>query len=101
MTYGYCPRCGAPTKDRERRPNGYDTCENNHKYLSKDARSIPCRIFELYLLWVGNGPFLDVGKELIGAFPSRESALDHLDILKRLERYQHSYHSIEKVDYFS
>lgn len=37
VLYGYCPVCGAPGRTRERRPNGDDTCENRHKYPSKDA----------------------------------------------------------------
>ena len=35
--YGYCPFCGAPGITRERCPNGNDTCENGHKYLSSTA----------------------------------------------------------------
>ena len=35
--YGYCPKCGAKGKARERRLNGNDICENNHIYPSKDA----------------------------------------------------------------
>lgn len=35
--YGYCPKCGAPGKQRERRPNGNDICENGHEYPSRDA----------------------------------------------------------------
>jgi len=39
--YGYCPKCGALGKFRERRPNGDDQCTNGHKYPSKDALSEP------------------------------------------------------------
>lgn len=39
--YGYCPRCAAPGKTRERRPDGNDTCENGHTYKSTNARAIP------------------------------------------------------------
>lgn len=35
--YGYCPKCGAPSVSRERRPDGNDECENGHTYPSKDA----------------------------------------------------------------
>jgi hypothetical protein len=35
--YGFCPRCGAPGKFRERRPNGNDTCEQGCVYPSLDA----------------------------------------------------------------
>jgi HK97 family phage portal protein len=35
--YGFCPKCGAPGKTRERRPDGNDTCENGCTYPSKDA----------------------------------------------------------------
>lgn len=35
--YGYCPICGLAGKSRERRPNGYDTCKNGHKYLSAQS----------------------------------------------------------------
>ena len=35
--YGFCPRCGAPGQQRERRINGNDTCQNGHVYPSKDA----------------------------------------------------------------
>lgn len=35
--YGYCPKCRAPGKNRERRPNGNDTCMNNHVYPSSSA----------------------------------------------------------------
>ena len=37
--YGYCPKCGAPGRTRERRPNGNDLCENGHLYPSRQARS--------------------------------------------------------------
>lgn len=36
-SYGRCPICGGECKTRERRINGYDTCVNGHKYLSRDA----------------------------------------------------------------
>lgn len=39
--YGFCPVCGAQGRDRERRPNGNDTCENGHVYPSRSARSSP------------------------------------------------------------
>lgn len=32
-----CPTCGAQTAVREKRRNGYDVCDNGHKYLSSDA----------------------------------------------------------------
>lgn len=35
--YGYCPTCGMPGSTRQRRPNGDDTCVNNHTYPSKEA----------------------------------------------------------------
>lgn len=35
--YGYCPACGAVGKSRERRPNGFDRCENGCKYRSDEA----------------------------------------------------------------
>jgi len=34
---GCCPHCGATCKERERRPNGNDTCENGHVYPSSTA----------------------------------------------------------------
>ncbi|AFU87934.1 hypothetical protein CcrColossus_gp064 [Caulobacter phage CcrColossus] len=37
MTYGYCPICGDHGVARQRRPNGDDTCVNNHTYPSKTA----------------------------------------------------------------
>lgn len=36
--YGYCPICAAPGKERERRANGDDRCENGHTYPSRDAK---------------------------------------------------------------
>lgn len=41
MSYGYCPHCGAPGKNRERRINGNDTCENGHVYPSKSSLKEP------------------------------------------------------------
>lgn len=41
MSYGYCPKCGAPGKLRERRLNGDDICENQHRYPSASALSVP------------------------------------------------------------
>jgi len=41
MSYGYCPKCGAPGKSRERRPNGYDRCENGCVYPSRDSLNKP------------------------------------------------------------
>lgn len=38
-TYGYCPKCGAPGKYRERRPYGNDRCEKGCVYPS--AESVP------------------------------------------------------------
>lgn len=35
--YGYCPICGRPGKQRERRPNGNDHCEDGHIYPSASA----------------------------------------------------------------
>jgi hypothetical protein len=35
--YGHCPHCGASVKDRERRPDGNDTCANGHIYPSKSS----------------------------------------------------------------
>lgn len=35
---GYCPHCGAAGVQREKRPNGNDTCENGHVYPSRAAR---------------------------------------------------------------
>lgn len=37
--YGYCPRCGAPGEERERRPGGNDHCINGHVYPSRDANT--------------------------------------------------------------
>lgn len=39
--YGYCPRCTAQGRTRERRPNGNDTCEQGHTYPSRDALTEP------------------------------------------------------------
>jgi hypothetical protein len=35
--YGYCPMCGAPGRERERRLNGNDICERGHLYPSLHA----------------------------------------------------------------
>lgn len=35
--YGFCPRCGAKGKARERHPNGHDQCFSGHRYPSRDA----------------------------------------------------------------
>ena len=35
--YGFCPFCGLPGVDRERRPNGNDRCGNDHVYPSRAA----------------------------------------------------------------
>lgn len=37
--YGLCPACGAAGAERERRPNGNDTCVNGHTYPSAHAVS--------------------------------------------------------------
>jgi len=37
MNYGNCPMCGAEGTQRERKPNGNDTCGNKHIYPSADA----------------------------------------------------------------
>lgn len=39
--YGHCPRCGAPGKTRERRPNGNDVCEYGCVYPSRGATAEP------------------------------------------------------------
>ena len=39
--YGYCPKCGAPGVQRERRPNGNDKCEKGCSYPSRDALDTP------------------------------------------------------------
>ena len=40
-TYGFCPRCGVPGINRERRPNGNDSCFNGHVYPSREAKNCP------------------------------------------------------------
>jgi hypothetical protein len=35
--YGFCPACGAPGVNRERRPDGNDECHNGHTYPSRNA----------------------------------------------------------------
>ena len=35
--YGFCPRCGATGRSRERRPNGNDRCALGHIYPSATA----------------------------------------------------------------
>lgn len=35
---GYCPVCGCPGTAREKRPDGDDICENNHRYPSATAQ---------------------------------------------------------------
>ena len=35
--YGYCPKCGAPGRQREKRPGGNDICENGCVYPSASA----------------------------------------------------------------
>ena len=35
--YGFCPVCGEPGNERERRPDGNDTCVNEHTYPSRNA----------------------------------------------------------------
>jgi hypothetical protein len=39
MAYGFCPICGAPGSQRERRPNGNDRCAKGHEYPSASAVS--------------------------------------------------------------
>jgi hypothetical protein len=39
--YGYCPICGAPGEQRERRIGGDDICANGHKYPSHTALTNP------------------------------------------------------------
>lgn len=43
--YGYCPMCNCAGSTRERRPNGYDRCENGHSYTSARARPKPIGYF--------------------------------------------------------
>jgi hypothetical protein len=43
MKFGYCPHCGAPGVNRERRPDGYDTCKDGHKYLTRHALTTSAR----------------------------------------------------------
>lgn len=38
--YGYCPHCGKPGIERERRLNGNDKCEGGHVYPSSEARRL-------------------------------------------------------------
>jgi hypothetical protein len=35
--YGFCPICGAPGANRERRPDGNDICRNGHTYPSRKS----------------------------------------------------------------
>jgi hypothetical protein len=39
--YGYCPMCGLPGVDRERRPDGLDHCKAGHIYASRLAQTEP------------------------------------------------------------
>lgn len=36
-SYGYCPLCGAPTVEHDRRPGGNNICANGHSYPAADA----------------------------------------------------------------
>lgn len=36
-SYGYCPECGMPGVERERRPDGNDRCSRGHVYPSRNA----------------------------------------------------------------
>ncbi len=38
---GYCPDCGKPGVERERRPNGNDRCEGGHTYPSSTSLEYP------------------------------------------------------------
>lgn len=40
-SYGYCPECGRPGVQRERRPEGNDQCEAGHTYPSRFAKRSP------------------------------------------------------------
>lgn len=46
--YDYCPECGAAGVKRERRPNGNDTCKNEHTYPSNTA--VPLEKWDLPFL---------------------------------------------------
>lgn len=46
--YGYCPVCGNPGVDRERRLNGNDRCSLGHCYPSADAlRQGPAQVRQI------------------------------------------------------
>lgn len=51
----------------------------------------------IYLLWVGGGPFLDVGRTLIAAFPNEKLAQFHWENI--CEQYPSYYHYIEPVEF--
>lgn len=54
MNYGYCPECGAPGVERERRPFGFTTCKNGHKHphysFKADLKGEGDAKFNIYLV---------------------------------------------------
>lgn len=70
--YGFCPICGKPGINRERRINGNDRCENGHTYPSKDSLNnkpdnldnIQCPVCGYYCLGKGGVECIDKSRFL-------------------------------------
>lgn len=73
--YGFCPQCGAAGATRERRPNGYDTCVDGHKYLSTQAvqtKVAPMEMRGPLAIYVTDHARAEGLAELLGAMRSQD-----------------------------
>lgn len=70
--YGYCPRCLNPGEERERRPNGNDTCANGHVYPSRTALSGSVALARLHMMPSAGAVQAEVPTPPVRPQPSRE-----------------------------
>ena len=80
--YGYCPICGAEGVERERRPNGYDTCKNGDRYLSKcsivkSESKLEFTSEESLINWLKSNLSVKTSKEtFVGPYGEREKIIN-------------------------
>lgn len=81
--YGFCPICGAPGVERERRPNGNDACQQGHAYPSSKALGVrptkAMQMIPLYAFATRIGATVDLTRKPDGVWTC---TLRHTDMMK-------------------
>lgn len=55
---------------------------------------------KIYILWAGNGPFLDVGKHIVCGSTDKKLLETYKNQLKETEYYKYSFFYIQEIDLY-